>query len=161
MLLRLLLDWSEQPEVKKKKGEEEDHGAWTQAFARHRRAAKADDHLLQGLGLRLQCHWDPGPAPAPALHYCYNIITQHLIQHPYIICWNDQAKAILSMAKREMEEEKKVMMKQEIVPQVMLDPGLSMKRSLQRFLQKRKVRIHDASASPYAAHANLKRGCIT
>ncbi|XP_074576266.1 protein TIFY 5A-like [Curcuma longa] len=69
-----------------------------------------------------------------------------------------QAKAILSMAKREMEEEeKKVMMKQEIAPQVMLNAGLSMKRSLQRFLQKRKARIHDASASPYAAHANLKR----
>ncbi|KAG6530884.1 protein TIFY 5A-like [Zingiber officinale] len=70
-----------------------------------------------------------------------------------------QAKAILSMAKREiMEEEKKVMMKHEIVPQAMLNPGLSMKRSLQLFLQKRKVRIHNASASPYAAaHANLKR----
>ncbi|CAL9123014.1 unnamed protein product [Musa textilis] len=82
-----------------------------------------------------------------------------------------QAKAIISMAKREMDDmvaEKKQQQQQQsaesstsslprppsprAVPQ-MLNPGLSMKRSLQRFLQKRKARINDVS--PYGQKQKL------
>ncbi|KAJ8484455.1 hypothetical protein OPV22_016940 [Ensete ventricosum] len=87
-----------------------------------------------------------------------------------------QAKAIISMAKREMDDdtmtEKKKQQQQQqpqqsvesstsslprppsprAVPQ-MLNPGLSMKRSLQRFLQKRKARINDVS--PYSQKQKL------
>ncbi|RZR90817.1 hypothetical protein BHM03_00018794 [Ensete ventricosum] len=67
--------------------------------------------------------------------------------------------AIISMAKREMEdtvtkkqqrqsteEEEEEPSSRAVAPQV-LDPGLSMKRSLQLFLQKRKARLSDAT--PY------------
>ncbi|RWW21506.1 hypothetical protein GW17_00014337, partial [Ensete ventricosum] len=88
-----------------------------------------------------------------------------------------QAKAIISMAKREMDDdtmtEKKQKQQQQQQPQQsvesstsslprppspravpqMLNPGLSMKRSLQRFLQKRKARINDVS--PYSQKQKL------
>ncbi|RZS02674.1 hypothetical protein BHM03_00032753 [Ensete ventricosum] len=69
--------------------------------------------------------------------------------------------AIISMARREMDDmmTKKNQQQQptappppEAVPQI-LNPGLSMKRSLQRFLQKRKARISDVS--PYTQTRKL------
>ncbi|PKU71559.1 protein TIFY 5A [Dendrobium catenatum] len=73
-----------------------------------------------------------------------------------------QAKAIMEMAKNEMnrsmgankngkqEEEKESSLPGEAttVESQLLNPGLSMKRSLQRFLQKRKTRMADLSC-PY------------
>ncbi|RRT46125.1 hypothetical protein B296_00025345 [Ensete ventricosum] len=68
---------------------------------------------------------------------------------------------IISMARREMDDmmTKKNQQQQptappppEAVPQI-LNPGLSMKRSLQRFLQKRKARISDVS--PYTQTRKL------
>ncbi|URE37654.1 tify domain [Musa troglodytarum] len=68
-----------------------------------------------------------------------------------------QARAIISMAKREMEdtvttkqqrqskEEEEEESSSRAVALQVLDPGLSMKRSLQRFLQKRKARVSDAT----------------
>ncbi|KAJ8458913.1 hypothetical protein OPV22_031839 [Ensete ventricosum] len=75
-----------------------------------------------------------------------------------------QARAIISMAKREMEdtvtkkqqrqstEEEEESSSRAVAPQV-FDPGLSMKRSLQLFLQKRKARLSDAT--PYGQHRKL------
>ncbi|CAL9135554.1 unnamed protein product [Musa textilis] len=65
-----------------------------------------------------------------------------------------QARAIISMAKREMEDtvttkqqrqSKEEESSSRAVALQVLDPGLSMKRSLQRFLQKRKARVSDAT----------------
>ncbi|KAJ8538487.1 hypothetical protein K7X08_027708 [Anisodus acutangulus] len=55
-----------------------------------------------------------------------------------------QAKAIIYLASREMEEETK---KTPSSPLLQTQTGLFMKRSLQRFLQKRKNRIQ--TTSPY------------
>ncbi|CAL9041288.1 unnamed protein product [Musa banksii] len=74
-----------------------------------------------------------------------------------------QARAIISMAKKEMEDtvttkqqrqstEEEESSSRAVAPQV-VDPGLSMKRSLQRFLQKRKARVSDAS--PYSRQQKL------
>ncbi|WOK91726.1 protein TIFY 5A-like [Canna indica] len=65
-----------------------------------------------------------------------------------------QARAIISMAKKEMDDmitEKN--RKQESMPQILNPTGLSMKRSLQRFLQKRKARITDVA--PYIQNPKL------
>ncbi|XP_077220905.1 protein TIFY 5A-like [Tasmannia lanceolata] len=61
-----------------------------------------------------------------------------------------QARAILHLAKREMEERPRTCDSEPFLPsqQTQLNaPALSMKRSLQRFLQKRKTRIQETS--PY------------
>ncbi|KAG6594460.1 Protein TIFY 5A, partial [Cucurbita argyrosperma subsp. sororia] len=63
-----------------------------------------------------------------------------------------QARAILKLATREMEEKDlneptSPMLQQSPVPRTPTTPGLSMKRSLQRFLQKRKHRVQ--ATSPY------------
>ncbi|KAF3329806.1 protein TIFY 5A-like protein [Carex littledalei] len=73
-----------------------------------------------------------------------------------------QGRAIISMAKREMEKGRSKELKErtnmyplQFLSQFhsnssqMLNQGLSMKQSLQRFLQKRRTRI--ASASPYSS----------
>ncbi|CAL9761006.1 unnamed protein product [Musa acuminata subsp. burmannicoides] len=71
-----------------------------------------------------------------------------------------QARAIISMARREMDDTMTKKNQQQptappppqAVPQI-LNPGLSMRRSLQRFLQKRKARISDVS--PYTQRHKL------
>ncbi|XP_077253875.1 jasmonate-zim-domain protein 8 [Tasmannia lanceolata] len=58
-----------------------------------------------------------------------------------------QARAILHLAKREMDQQLKTRESEPFSPLGHHAPGLSMKRSLQRFLQKRKTRIQETS--PY------------
>ncbi|KAL0542664.1 hypothetical protein IC582_017737 [Cucumis melo] len=63
-----------------------------------------------------------------------------------------QARAILKLATREMEENglsetPSPMLQQSPPPRTPTTPGLSMKKSLQRFLQKRKHRVQ--ATSPY------------
>ncbi|KAG6492336.1 protein TIFY 5A-like [Zingiber officinale] len=76
------------------------------------------------------------------------------------VCYatENQAKAIISMAKSETTEEelKSAIMRQQVLPQAMVNARQSMKRSLQRFLQKRRARLRDASACPYAANLEQK-----
>ncbi|XP_020599789.1 protein TIFY 5A-like [Phalaenopsis equestris] len=72
-----------------------------------------------------------------------------------------QARAILEMAKKELEMEEKrgggeageEMRSGALPPVRVMNPGQSMKRSLQRFLQKRKKRIADSS--PYGVRPPL------
>ncbi|CAL9060395.1 unnamed protein product [Musa banksii] len=70
-----------------------------------------------------------------------------------------KARAIISMAKRQMDEQQakgSSFLPRDPPPsphphppeQLLINPGLAMKRSLQLFLQKRKSRLH--SLSPYA-----------
>ncbi|XP_020252234.1 protein TIFY 5A-like [Asparagus officinalis] len=62
-----------------------------------------------------------------------------------------QARAIISMARREMEErstEQRELAPMEAIGPRLVNQGLSMKRSLQSFLEKRKTRID--STSPYS-----------
>ncbi|XP_038883218.1 protein TIFY 5A-like [Benincasa hispida] len=63
-----------------------------------------------------------------------------------------QARAILELATREMEENAQnetpsSILQQSLPPRPTTTPGLSMKKSLQRFLQKRKHRVQ--ATSPY------------
>ncbi|XP_042479249.1 protein TIFY 5A-like [Macadamia integrifolia] len=69
-----------------------------------------------------------------------------------------QARAIICLARREMEEKMNTPRSESISPlqsQLHNPTGMSMKRSLQQFLQKRKNRIQ--SASPYNNQQKNKR----
>ncbi|KAI0497560.1 hypothetical protein KFK09_020791 [Dendrobium nobile] len=73
---------------------------------------------------------------------------------------NFQARAIMDMAKNEMEKNKYCKQEEDEVAiareTLELQPGLSMKRSLQRFLQKRKARLMADSSFPYAHRKPLQ-----
>lgn len=122
-------------------------------------AAAANYLVVRWSNLCLRCDRDPGSLPLTLVPL--SKLTFLLVFKLWIRVRKLQARGIIAMAKREMDGHMKKTTQAHREPiesslppssprpveRLLINPELSMKRSLQRFLHKRKSRLH--ALSPY------------